>query len=288
VQNNGADPGRFGDRLDDIEAIDTVGNPVQNFVNGILPGGPLKDLLHGTWLGHPLHPLLTDLPIGFWTSAWLLDILGGKRSRPAADRLVALGVLAAVPTALSGAADWSELNTPERRSGLVHAVANSTATALYAWSYVARKRGRRGRGVALGMAGAAAATAGGYLGGHLTFRRGAGVNANALVEGPSEWTEAAKVDDLPVGQPAKVTVAGTDVLVVRDADGRVDAIGARCSHLAGPLEEGKVEGGCVTCPWHGSTFRLDDGSVVRGPATAPQPTFAVKIDDGRLLLRRDN
>jgi nitrite reductase/ring-hydroxylating ferredoxin subunit len=85
------------------------------------------------------------------------------------------------------------------------------------------------------------------------------------------------VDDVPV-------------LLVREAGGTIHALAERCSHLAGPLSEGSVADGCVTCPWHGSVFRLSDGWNVRGPATAPQPAFDAREVDGHveIRLRRDD
>ena len=109
------------------ERLDRLSGPIGDAVRRALDRQPLKDLLSGTWLGHPLHPLLTDLPIGFWTSAFTLDLLGGRDARRAATRLVAWGVLSALPTAASGAADWGDTTGPDRRIGLVHAAANSTA-----------------------------------------------------------------------------------------------------------------------------------------------------------------
>jgi nitrite reductase/ring-hydroxylating ferredoxin subunit len=50
--------------------------------------------------------------------------------------------------------------------------------------------------------------------------------------------------------------------------------------MSGPLSDGEIAGGCVTCPWHGSVFRLADGGVVHGPATAPQPAFATRVREG--------
>ena len=122
--------------------------------------------LGGDWLGHPLHPALTDLPIGFWTSAMVLD-LGGRRMRPAADLMVALGLLSAAPTAVAGLVDWGYLPPAAKRVGAVHAAVNATAGSLYLASLVARRRGRRLLGVTLGFAGGAVASGGGYLGGRL-------------------------------------------------------------------------------------------------------------------------
>jgi uncharacterized membrane protein len=125
--------------------------------------------LRGDWLGHPLHPALTDLPIGFWTSAWVMDLTPGGRT--AARRLIGLGVLSAVPAALAGAADWPKLSRQKDPAAVAHLTANLTATALYALSWRARHRGHGIRGFALAQLGAAAATAGGALGGHLAFGR---------------------------------------------------------------------------------------------------------------------
>jgi hypothetical protein len=129
---------------------------------------------------------MTDIPIGAWTSSVLLDWTGGKESRSAADRLVLTGVLAAGATVATGWSDWADAepgNAPVRRSGLVHAAANATATALMTGSYVARKRGARGRGRLLSLAGSAALGAGGWLGGHLSYTLGAGVTASAPAAG---------------------------------------------------------------------------------------------------------
>jgi nitrite reductase/ring-hydroxylating ferredoxin subunit/uncharacterized membrane protein len=278
------DLSRIAERLEDQPALDRLVDPLETLA-GLVPPGEVKDLLHGVWLGHPLHPLLTDLPIGFWTSAFVLDLVGGRKGQPAADALVALGVVSALPTAAAGLADWSELSRPDQRSGAVHAAANLTATALYAWSFVARRRGRRLRGVALGMAGSAAATVGGFLGGHLTFRRSAGVNQVAFVDRPAAWTPVDSGAEPDVGTLGEGRLGDTTVATTRAPSGEVLAVADRCSHLGGPLHEGTLDGGCVRCPWHGSTFRMTDGSVVHGPATAPQPAYEVRETAGGLEAR---
>ncbi len=136
----------------------------------IVPGedSPLRT----TALGHDLHPVLTDLPLGLWTSASLLDALGGKRSRPAATRLVGLGLLSAGPTAYAGLAAWSRLEGPERRIGAVHAIGNDVAIVLFAGSWLARVRGRHGKGVRYALLGNLATAAAGHLGGVLALERG--------------------------------------------------------------------------------------------------------------------
>ena len=179
----------LAEELEDVEALDKVAVPIAEAVDQLLPEGPTRDALRGTWLGHPLHPVLTDLPIGFWTTAFVFDLLPFRGSGKAARTMVGLGTLAALPTLATGWADWSALPERQRRTGLVHAFSNGLATALYASSYIARRRGRTFRGVALAMLGAGAATAGGYLGGELVYRLGAGVTTgNQPAETPDMWS----------------------------------------------------------------------------------------------------
>jgi uncharacterized membrane protein len=154
--------------FEDNENLDNAATRLAGLADRLLKGG-VKDALQGKWLGHPLHPMLTDIPIGCFTSALVLDLFGGRRARPSADGLIALGIASAVPTAAAGLADWTDLGRRGRRVGIVHAAANATGLVLYAWSLSARLRGHRIRGLMLGVAGASAMTAGGYLGGHLAF-----------------------------------------------------------------------------------------------------------------------
>ena len=164
-------------RLESVEALDGPAQAIGHTVRELIPEGAPKDALSGVWLGHAVHPLLSDLPIGTWTSSVLLDWIGGKDSRSASDRLILTGVLAAGVTVATGWSDWADAEERDRRvrrSGLVHAAANATATTLMISSYIARKRGARGRGKLLSLAGSAALGAGGWLGGHLSYTLGAG------------------------------------------------------------------------------------------------------------------
>ncbi|MEA2971853.1 MAG: hypothetical protein QOG82_311 [Actinomycetota bacterium] len=273
------------DRVAHASWLDKVAKPLSSKVAEVVPHGPVKDLLSGTWMGHPLHPMLTDLPIGFWTSAMAVDFLGGQKGHKAADRLVALGVLSALPTAAAGLADWSDTIGEDRRLGLAHAIGNVVAVDLYAWSWIARKRGRRVAGVTLSVLGASAATAGAYLGGHLAWRKGVNVDRHAWDHPSDDWVDAPLESPLEDGEPVAVTAGDDTVLVVRTG-GAVHALSDVCSHMGGPLHEGPLADGCVTCPWHGSTFRLADGAVVHGPATGPQPGYDIRQSGDRLALRR--
>jgi uncharacterized membrane protein len=150
-------------------ALDEAVAKVARVAEVVAPPGPRRDALQGAWLGHPVHPALTDLVMGFWTSAFVLDLVPVRRLRAASDAFVALGLLSAVPTVATGLADWTGLDHPRRRIGAVHAGVNAAATGCYALSLLSRLRGRRARGIALSTMGASLATVGGYLGGHLAF-----------------------------------------------------------------------------------------------------------------------
>ncbi|MEU3403561.1 Rieske (2Fe-2S) protein [Streptomyces sp. NPDC006670] len=274
------------ERLEQAPQADALIGGLRKAVRA-LPLGPARDLLHGRPLGHPAHPLLVQVPIGTWLSATVVDLLPGRRRRGAAPVLVGIGLAAAAPAAAAGWADWAELPPEQARTGLVHALANTTGVALYASSLYARARGRELRGRALALAGLAAVGAGGALGGHLAYRQAAGANhaeqvAHQVRDG---WRHLGPVTDFPVGRAALARVDGVDVLVVREEDGTVRALADRCSHMGGPLSEGRIEDGCVRCPWHGSLFRLADGWNLEAPATAPQPAFETRVVAGRVEAR---
>jgi nitrite reductase/ring-hydroxylating ferredoxin subunit/uncharacterized membrane protein len=274
------------EQIERLGALDVVSEPLQKVVRAAVPQeSELKDLLSGTWLGHPLHPPLTDVVIGAWTSALLLDLLGGDRAREGADLLVAIGVVAAVPTASAGLSDWAELRGGSRRVGVVHALGNTTALVLHTLSWFARRRGDRRRGVALSAAGYGVATFSAWLGGHLSFAKGVGVNQTAFETLPSDWTPVLDEARLQEGELTEARANGLAVVLVRRG-GREYALANRCSHRGCSLHEGKLnDDGTLTCPCHGSTFRLD-GSLVKGPATSPQPALDVRSNEGKVEIRR--
>lgn len=273
------------EQLAATEQLSELSRPLKDAVSdAIPPGSDLNSALAGTWLGHPLHPLLTDVVVGAWTSAVVLDVVGGRRAGKAADRLILLGLLSSLPTAASGINDWTTIGTEEQRIGTVHAAGNTAASALFLLSYVARKRGRRMKGRALSLAGMGVAGLSAYLGGDLSFRRAAGVDQSAL-QAPEDWTAVADEASLEEGRPVLVDAGGSQVMLVRDA-GQVRALAARCSHQGGPLHEGEVEDGCVTCPWHSSRFRLADGEALSGPTAHRQPVLQVRVQGGKVEVRR--
>jgi nitrite reductase/ring-hydroxylating ferredoxin subunit len=176
---------------------------------------------------------------------------------------------------------------------VVHWAANTTAVVLYGASFIARLGGNKRAGKRLALAGLAVASIGGYIGGHIAYHQSLGANHTESVPHvtPEGWHDVGAVDELPQGEPQRRQVGDTAVLVYRDGE-RVYALADVCSHLSGPLHEGEVAddaelGPCVTCPWHGSVFALEDGAVVHGPATAPQPKFNVRLAAGRVEVALD-
>lgn len=264
--------------------LDRIAMPVRAAVTTVLRGRALRDLLHGVPFGHAVHPVLVQLPVGAWTSAAVLDLVPGQRR--AADLLVAVGCAAAVPAATAGWADWSALRPEQQRVGLVHAAGNVLAVGLYAASLVQRGRGRRGVARALSYAGFAVAGGVAYVGGHLVYRQAAAVNHAAAVPylAPTDWVRVGHLNELPEHRLVARMADRLPVCLYRDGE-QVYALSDRCSHLSGPLHDGTVEDGVVTCPWHGSRFALADGDLAGGPATAPQPAFDARVRDGQVEVR---
>jgi nitrite reductase/ring-hydroxylating ferredoxin subunit len=267
-------------RLERAERLDRVVAAGQRVARMIGPG-KIRDGLHGTWLGHPLHPLLVQAAAGTWLSASIVDFAAGDEA--SARCLTAAGLAASAPAIAAGAVDWSEQHEQQMRVGVVHALANGIAVGCYGSSLLARPP-RAGR--VLRLAGLAALAAGGVLGGHLSFRLAGGANHAEAVPHLIEpgWHHLTADADLPADRPVRVMLGEVPVVAVR-AGGRVHALADRCSHMSGPLSDGDLADGCLTCPWHGSVFRISDGSVARGPATAPQPVFDTRVVDGAVQVR---
>jgi nitrite reductase/ring-hydroxylating ferredoxin subunit/uncharacterized membrane protein len=267
-------------KLERAGKLDRIGDRLQGAVQAALPRQWLRDFLHGVWLGHPLHPALVDVPIGAWLSAAVLDLMPGQR--PAATTMVAVGTGSAIPAAVAGLNDWASLSRAQRRVGLVHAVANVGAVALYSGSLVARLTGRYRLGRMLGWAGLSMASGGAYIGGHLAYKMGAGFNQAVpeLHRVDDGWHQVGHLMEFSPGTLVTRKVNEVPVAIYRDGD-RITALLDHCAHQGGPLSEGditQVDGhACVVCPWHGSTYRLDDGEVVHGPSGTDQQTLPTRV-----------
>lgn len=246
----------------------------------------LKMLLNGTWLGHPLHPVLTDIPIGSWTLAVVLDGIGIATGRdelnPGADLAVAIGVAGALGAAVTGFTDWSDTDSRPRRVGLGHALINISATAFFVSSLSTRRSNRR-IGIILGFMGYGVMSAGAFLGGHLVFEERIGVN-HAAQPLTDEFIPVLAESDLPDNVLRRVEADGVSVVLARHA-GAIYALVETCAHLGGPLSQGTLEDGNVRCPWHNSCFSLEDGHVINSPSVFPQPCFETRVRNGQIEVR---
>jgi nitrite reductase/ring-hydroxylating ferredoxin subunit/uncharacterized membrane protein len=286
-----ARPVTVAERIESAQALDRPVGALSGFAVRALPSGRRTDVLHGVPFGQPAHPALVRIPVGCWTSAALLDLCGGRGAGRASATLIAAGVIAAVPAAATGLADWSALHRHQQRVGLAHAISQAAATTLFAGSLLARAAGRRGAGYLLSAGGLAAAAAGAYLGGHLALRLGAGASHAEPIGHLAAlgWHDLCPLAELPEGRPVRRQLGYLGVLAVRHG-GTVRVLVDHCAHLGGPLHQGlvtTVDGtACVTCPWHGSAFRLSDGAVLHGPATARQPAFDARVSaSGQVQVR---
>src|SRR4051794_35081404 len=95
------------DAVEGAAPLDAAGKTVAKTVRNTISPGPLKDALSGTWLGHALHPVLTDVVVGSFLSATMLDLLGGDDDGAAQRRLIGVGIAAHGPTALTRVDDWA-------------------------------------------------------------------------------------------------------------------------------------------------------------------------------------
>jgi nitrite reductase/ring-hydroxylating ferredoxin subunit/uncharacterized membrane protein len=274
--------------------LDALAGPLQRGIASAYEAGGgvaqrVKGALHGTWLGHPVHSALTHLPIGAWSTAVVLDSLDEGRAQRgvhrAADAAVGLGVAGAVAAAVTGLTDWQHTDGDARRTGLLHAMINTAALGLFTTSLLLRRSGLRPAGRATALAGLGAVLVSAYLGGRLVYRDRIGVNHADPEAGPRRWTAVLEDDDVREGRMRRVVTAGTPIVLCRRG-GRIFALDARCSHLGGPLDEGRLEDDSVRCPWHGSRFALEDGRVLESPAVYPQPCFETRVRDGRIEVRR--
>ena len=181
-------------RLEDTAALDGAVQAIEPTIRSAFGTGRRGSVLRGEWLGHSIHPVLTDVVLGTWTSATVLDLFGGRESSAAAQRLVGAGLLAVAPTAWAGWAEWSAAGSRDKRVGIVHAATNAVAIGVYAASWVARRRGRHGTGAGLALAGAAISGVGAYLGGHLTEARKVASHDPAYDDAPPQAQPPTPVD----------------------------------------------------------------------------------------------
>jgi nitrite reductase/ring-hydroxylating ferredoxin subunit/uncharacterized membrane protein len=284
--------GRLLTRL--LDAQDGWARPLGDVVNRVLvaifrPIRPIKDFLNGTWLGHPLHPAITDVPIGAFFVALVLDVAGVARG---AFLAIVVGQLAFLASVVTGLTDYSDTDGRARTRATVHGLMMLVGGAFTAASLILRIGSDATGGLPLVLLGigfldiAAAA----YVGGDVVFLFGNMVSRHAFRGGGTKWirletADGAEPDALPELVPARAKLGSNTLVLVREG-AAIHALHDTCAHAAGSLSDGKVADGCLECPVHGARYRLRDGRLVRGPALYDQPAYEVRRGESGWEARR--
>jgi len=266
---------------------DPLGDVMQRIFRTIYgPFPALRDFLHGTWLGHPLHPALTDVPIGAFIVAFVLDLAGQSAG---ATWAIGVGFITMLAAAVAGYADYIDLSGTSKRFGSLHATSMLVAAVLYLVSLGARvgwwPLGESGAVLSADL-GLLLVLVGAYLGGDLVFNLGSQVDRHAWRGGGTKW-QALDIDSVPEDKLTKAKAGAQTLVVVRRGD-TIYALHDTCAHQGCSLSEGKLidDGKRIECKCHGSRFELADGSVNRGPAVYPQPRYEVRRSEGKLEVKR--
>jgi nitrite reductase/ring-hydroxylating ferredoxin subunit/uncharacterized membrane protein len=249
----------------------------------------IRNFLNGTWLGEPLHVVLKDVPIGAWTVAMFFDVFDSiginREFALAAEASIAIGILGAAGAAATGLTDWSDVDPPARKMGLLHGVLNLGATALFTTSLLLRRNKTRAGGRVAAVLGYALMTYSAHLGGQMVYTHRVGVDRTDGLVFPEQFTPVLPASELADDQPTRAMHDGVSILLVRRGQ-RLFAMAETCSHFSGPLSEGKLVDGSIECPYHASRFALEDGRVINGPAVHPQPCLEVRIREGQIEVRK--
>jgi nitrite reductase/ring-hydroxylating ferredoxin subunit/uncharacterized membrane protein len=262
--------------------------PVANVVQGRLSTlfqriRPIRDVLEGVWLGHPLHAALSDGPIGILFLVSVFDALGviiGLDGAALAARVALIvGILAMIVAALSGLADYSETDGPQRARATLHGTMMLLALALYIVSLGARGDASPApaAGVGISVAAFVVLVAGGFVGGDVVYAFGNMVSRHAFLRVTPRWAPIVLLDgpDISAGVLTKASLGGEPLVLVQTGES-IHALHDLCAHAGGPLSQGMLVDGCIECPWHFSRFRVTDGRVVRGPSVYEQPTYEIR------------
>ncbi len=97
------------------------------------------------------------------------------------------------------------------------------------------------------------------------------------------YVELCSLNDVPPGTLRSFFVREREIMVIRKQD-QLFCLDARCKHAGAPLVDGKLEDDILTCPWHGSQFRITDGALVRGPAKIGLKVYPLIVKDNVVLV----
>ena len=116
----------------------------------------------------------------------------------------------------------------------------------------------------------------------LAARRERDVDATNRTDATDGFVDACAVADIPENRARIVCLSGERVAIFK-YDGKISAVSNACQHQNGPLGEGKIVYGCITCPWHGYQYQPDTGASPP-PFVEKVPTFNVQVKNGRVFL----
>jgi nitrite reductase/ring-hydroxylating ferredoxin subunit/uncharacterized membrane protein len=264
-----------------------LGDFVHRIANAVFSAMPaIRDLLVGRWLGHPIHPAITDVPIGILFLVIVFDVTGQGE---AAVWALAIGILAMIGAALAGYADYADTDGKARERATLHSTLMVLALIGYVLSLLLRFPVQAasiasGPAVWLSIASFVVMSAGAYVGGDVVYVLGNMVSRHAFRGAGTKWIalEPAEMDDagaIPEGRPIKAKLGINQLVLVRQGE-RILALHDTCAHAGGPLNEGKLVGGTIECPWHASRYDLATGHLVRGPSVYDQPAYEVRAREG--------
>jgi nitrite reductase/ring-hydroxylating ferredoxin subunit/uncharacterized membrane protein len=263
-----------------------LGDLVHRFLNWLFGRIPwLRDLLIGRWLGHPLHAVLTDGPIGILFLVIVFDVLG---TSSAAAWALAVGILAMVGAALAGFADYADTDGKARERATLHSTLMVVALAGYSLSLLLRfpvdaNQPASAAAVWISIVSFLILSAGAYVGGDVVYVLGNMVSRHAFRGAGTKWIalEPAEVvgGAIREGKPVKAKLGINQLVLVRQGD-TILALHDTCAHAGGPLNEGKIVGETIQCPWHASRYELANGHLVSGPSVYDQPAYEVRAKDG--------
>ena len=259
------------------------------YADGSPEAQKLRNFLNGTWLGEPLHVVLTDLPVGAWTVAMVFDlldlVLDRREFASAADASIGIGLVGAAGAAVTGMTDWSDVDPPARRLGLIHGLLNLSGTALFATSLLLRRKKSRRNGRIISALGYAVIAYAAHLGGKMVYEHRVGVDRTDGQVLPDNFVAVLSESQLADDTPTQTMYQDAPILLIRRGD-RLFAMADTCSHFGASLSEGRLVENSIVCPYHSSRFALEDGRVLDGPAVHPQPCLEVRAHNGQIEVRK--
>lgn len=252
-------------------------------------------------LGHPIHPILVCFPIAFYIGTFVFDILAATNDPSFLHTAFYLNIAAmgtALLAAVPGVIDYINTvppNSSAKKRGAKHALSNVGVLILFAAAFIFRLGSDVPPATViliLEAIGVVLLLVAGWMGGTLVYRNQIGVDVRYA--GAGKWKEerintsegeieVATEDELQLNQMKLLHVNGRRIVLGKTEEGYA-AFSDYCTHKGGSLAGGSMMCGTVQCPWHGSQFKVKDGTVSAGPAKMPIAVYPVVQKNGKVYL----